>query len=572
MRTFILLFTFVITYYKALYGQINISEQPFISPVKIPLFFSGGFGELRPSHFHSGIDIRTQGRTGIPVVAIKDGYISRISVSSTGYGNALYMNHPDGTTSVYGHLERFNPELQEYTKEKQYDREHFHVDITPLSGSFRFKQGEVIAWSGNSGSSGGPHLHFEIRDTHSEQTTNPLFHNFGIKDNSAPKIIALQVYPLTNSSNVGTSHLPKRFDIVAVPGGYRLNGNLPISLFGKIGFGIQAEDYFNGVGLKCGIYSATLYCDGKEIFGFEMNKFSFDDTRYSNAQGDYESYLKYHHWIQRLYRLPGNHLSIYKNDNTGILNLDDGEKHQLEIVVADAFKNKSTLKFTTISKKVAPSLPNTKVTKHFLYNQNNEFRNNEIEVEIPHGALYDHLDFYWKSSPRAQGYYSELHQVCTKYTPLHKPYSLAIRCEGLPDDLKDKALIVTIDPVNGKKSALGGSYSGGWVKVKTYNLGNFAVAIDKIPPTITPLSIKEKRTLTNTAKIQFKINDNLSGIKYYRGEIDGKWVLFEYDAKSDLLTYVFDKKRMAMGKNHLLRLVVVDNQDNKAEYKAVFFK
>jgi len=183
------------------YSSINAQNIPvnnsFAGPLKPPYSFSGNFGELRPSHFHSGLDFRTQGQTGLPVMAVKDGYISRIGVSPAGYGNALYMNHPDGTTSVYGHLERFHPRLQEYIREKQYDRESFQQDIKLSTEEFHFKKGEVIAWSGNSGSSGGPHLHFEIRNTQSERACNPLFYILGIKDNSAPKITALYVYPLT---------------------------------------------------------------------------------------------------------------------------------------------------------------------------------------------------------------------------------------------------------------------------------------------------------------------------------------------------------------------------------------
>jgi len=209
MRVSLSSFVLVICSIFTLYAQNSHDNESFISPIKPPFFFAGDFGELRPSHFHSGLDFRTQGKTGLPVYAVKDGYISRIGISPTGYGNALYMNHSDGTTSVYGHLSKFHPQIQEYLTGKQYDRESFQINLTLSSDKFIFKKGEIIAWTGNSGSSGGPHLHFEIRDTRSERAFNPIFNHLGITDNSAPKIIALYCYPLSENSNVGQDRVKK---------------------------------------------------------------------------------------------------------------------------------------------------------------------------------------------------------------------------------------------------------------------------------------------------------------------------------------------------------------------------
>ena len=554
-------------------AQNNHDHVSFISPIKQPYFFAGDFGELRPSHFHSGLDFRTQGKTGMPVFAVKDGYISRIGISPSGYGNALYMNHPDGTTSVYGHLLKFHPKIQEYLKEKQYDHESFQINLTPSSEKFLFKKGDIIAWTGNSGSSGGPHLHFEIRDTKSERAFNPIFYHLGIKDNSAPKIIALYAYPLSENSNVGQDRVKKRFDAVTVPGGYRLKNNAPVQLHGKIGFGIQAEDYFNGTGLKCGIYSATLSCDGEEIFGFKMDNFSLSDARYANTQADYQEHLQSNRWIERLYKLPGNYLDIYfTSKNNGILDLDDGKGHDLEIVVSDAFKNKTVLKFRSVNKKSQQLYKSKPYTKEFFYDKENEFENAIIRIQIPKGALYENLKFDYKYAPKPLGCYSELHQVHNKFVPLHIPYTLSIKCSNVPNDLTDKILIVLVDPSRGKKTAVGGKYSKGWVTVETNLLGSFSVAVDNTPPIISPLSIKDKKSLTDPNKVQFHIADDLSGIKSYRGEIDGKWVLFEYDEKTGTLTYTFDKERMPFGRSHLLRLVVTDNKENRSEYKAIIYK
>ncbi len=573
MRTTLSILLLILCFLNGSYSQTKPENLSFMAPIKPPFFFAGDFGELRPSHFHSGLDFRTQGQTGQPVFAVKEGYIARIGISSTGYGNALYMNHPDGSTSVYGHLQRFFPAIQEYLKEKQYDRESFQMNLTLSPDQFYFKKGEIIAWSGNSGSSGGPHLHFEIRDTKTERVFNPLFYHLGITDNSPPRIIALNVYPLSENSIIGKDRNKKRFEVVPVKGGYRLKNNSAIELYGKIGFGIHAEDFFNGTGLKCGIYSAALFCDKKEVFGFKMDNFSFADSRYANAQADYEEHLQSSRWIERLYKLPGNLLDIYyPAQSNGILNLDDGKGHDFEIIVTDAFKNKAVLKFRSVSGKSLLPIKNKPFTKEFFYDRSNSFENEKIRIEIPKGALYDNLKFIWRTAPTPAGCYSELHQVHTKFVPIHVPYSVSIKCDGIPNDLKSKALIVTIDPLKGKRSAVGGEYSKDWVTVKTNLMGSFSVAVDQTPPVIVPLNIKEKKVLTDPEKVQFHITDNLSGIGSFRGEIDGNWILFEYDEKTGTLTYTFDKKRMVFGKSHLLRLVVTDNKENSSEYKTILYK
>ena len=554
--------------------QNTSQNSSFISPLKGPFSFAGGFGELRPSHFHSGLDFRTQGKIGLPVFAAKDGYISRIGISSTGYGNALYMNHSDGTTTVYGHLLKFNPKIREYTTEKQYDRESFQINLTPSSDQFCFKKGEIIGWTGNSGSSGGPHLHFEVRDTKSETALNPLLYNLGITDKSAPKIIALYIYPLDDESNVGNDNTKKRFETIATsPGKYRLKNKVPIELLGQVGFGIQAEDFFNGTGMKCGIYSATLFCDNKEVFGFKMDKIAFQDTRYANSQADFEEHLRSNRWIEHLFRQPGNILDLYyPKQSNGIMNFTDGQEHDFEVIVCDAFKNKSILRFKTTGKKSKVTLTRIPYTKVFLYDRPNNFENDKIRIEMPTGVLYDNLKFKWKTEPTPAGCYSEMHQVHNGFTPVNNPYTLSLKCQDLPDHLKDKALIVYFDPIKKKKTAVGGEYSRGWVTVKTNLLGNFSVTADQIPPTIISLSVKENKILADPQKVQFHISDDLSGIYTYRGEIDGKWVLFEYDEKSGTLTYHFDKTRMVFGKSHLLRLVVTDYKENSSEYKAIIYK
>ena len=562
-----LLFLFAIN----TYAIKNSGDNSIKSPLNPPYYFAGNFGELRPNHFHAGLDFRTQGKIGLPVYAVKDGYISKIGVSPTGYGNVLYMNHSDGTTTLYGHLLKFQTSIQDYVREKQYDKESFALTLNPSENQFRFKQGDIIAWSGNTGSSGGPHLHFEIRNSKSEIAENPLFYPMGITDKSAPKVIALYVYPLDKNSNIGKERTKKRLEAISVPGGYRLKNNAPLEVFGKIGFGVQAEDYFNGVGLKCGIYSAHLYCDKKEVFGFKMDQVAFEDTKYANSQGDLEEYMSASRRVERLYKQPGNKLDIYTLPNSsGVLNFDDGKSHDFELIVSDAFKNKATLHFKTKEKKsIAPVRPKPNL-KEFAYDKSNSFENDKIKIEIPKGALYDNLYFNYSATPKIAGCYSELHKVGSKTILTHIPYTLSISCEELPSDLKNKALIVAVDPAKGRKSAIGGEYSHGWVTAKANAMGTFSIAIDQTPPVITPVIAKGKKSINIPKLLQFHISDNLSGIKSYKGEIDGHWALFEYDEKIGLLTYTIDKTKVAAGKSHLLHLEVKDNKNNSSEYKTTF--
>lgn len=559
---------------QPLFAQKSVSVESFRCPLNLRFSFSGNFGELRPSHFHTGLDFRTQGRTGMPVYSAKDGYISRISVSPTGYGNVLYISHPDGLTTVYGHLERFAPDISEYVRERQYYTESFQVNLTLAPHEFDIKKGEVIAWSGNSGNSGGPHLHFEIRNTKSETALNPLFYISGIKDNSAPKINAVYIYPLSDKSYISRSHEKKRYKTILNQNHYQLENTQVIEAFGKIGFGIQAVDFYNGTGMRWGIYSATLFCDGKPVFGFKMDNLFFDKGRYANSQADYEEREISHRLVQRLYKQPGNELNIYKpNVNEGILNLDDGKEHNIVIVVSDAFKNKSSIKFKILSKKL--NLPSKKIPAsaiEFNYNVQNKFENDKIKMLIPKGALYDNLNFIYGNEAKPSGAYSELLSIHKKTIPVHKPYSLSIKVQGLPEGLENKALIVNLDKTNGQQYPVGGTYSNGWITATPDKFGTFTVMIDTISPSIFPLSIQKRKTLTENLKIRFKIDDDLSGIKSYRGEIDGKWVLFEYDAKTKIISYTFDKSRMAFGKQHQLSLIVIDNKDNQTEFKASFFK
>lgn len=559
--------------------QTKVIAQPanfsfnYISPIDTPLTLTGNFGELRSNHFHSGIDFSTNGNSGKLVYATADGYISRIKVSPSGYGKALYINHPDGTTSVYGHLKSFIPPISDFVKEIQYENESFSLDTIIRENMFVFKQGDIIAKSGNSGSSGGPHLHFEIRDTKSERPQNPLKYRFGIKDDMNPPIVSVYLYPLSENSHVNGKKDKFRDETSYYKGKYHLKNN-NTTVFGKVGIGIQALDYLNASWSKCGIYESKLIVNNDTIYSFSFDSFSFNQSRYLNAHTDYEERLKKGVWVHRLFRLPGNKLDIYNQTiNDGICDFLNDSIYNIEIVVSDVYKNVSKINFTLRGSEVnLPPVTDDFFSRIFIYTRENYFEADNLRLHIPANALYEDLIFTYDHDPNPGQFLSGIHHIHNKYTPVHRWFSLAIRPDSMPDNLKDKALIVSVNDKNGNKSSAGGSFKDGWVYTRIRNFGSFAVSVDTIPPKIKPLSINGGKILKEKDIIRFKITDNLSGIKDFRGEIDGSWVLFEYDAKSDMIYYYFDDDRIKNNKDHQLNLIVEDQKGNISEYSATFFR
>lgn len=567
MRKLLLLF--------ALFSWINTNAQKgyYTNPVKIPILLSGNFAELRNNHFHSGIDIKTQGVTGIPVHSAADGFVSRIVVSPTGYGKALYINHPNGTTTVYGHLKNFSKDIGKYVVENQYKKKSFKVDLQIPPEKFHVIKDEIIAKSGNSGSSGGPHLHFEIRDTKSEKPLNPLKYNFDVTDNTPPKILTLLIVPLSDTSHINYETKRRRYSIVFYDGKYHIKNNPVIPVSGDIGFAIETNDYLDGSWNKCGIYSLQLTVDDELFFSHQLDQFSFDETRYINSFIDYETYINLKKRFQKTWVDVGNKLSTYNFlKGNGSFKASGTGVHQIRIQLKDTYGNTSILEFKIEGKykkvKKAPEI----FVDEFKYNQTNWFKTNDIQLEIPEGALYKNLNFNYETMPVAQGYFSEIHLIHKNTVPLHKSIDIKIKTKNLPRELEPKVLLVNIDDKTRKFWAAGGNFEEGWITSKVKVFGHFAVKTDTIPPTIKPLSIKANNTLTESTRIRFKISDDLAGIEKIEGFLDGKWALFEYDAKKNLITHKFDKERFEFNKNHHLILTVSDYKGNQTIYEATFKK
>ncbi|MDX2002377.1 MAG: M23 family metallopeptidase [Chitinophagales bacterium] len=541
--------------------------QTYSPPIQLPILLSGTYGEMRAGHFHAGIDIRTNGIIGYPVLAVADGYVSRIKVSATGYGNALYINHPNGTTSVYGHLDSYNDTIRSFVKKQQYQKERFEVDEFPNASLLKVKKGDTIAYSGNSGSSGGPHLHFEIRNTQTEIPLNPALHGFKLKDNIAPDIRQLYIYALADSLTTS----PKSMEVPkpTKPGWYALKSPVLVNCQ-RIGIGLFTTDKMNGNSLSNDVYKIEMRVNDSLVYRFTADNIPFDMARYVQAHEDYAMDIATGRRIHRCWKLPGNLLNIYKTVNNGIIQLSKNKSTSISIKVWDQNLNVAQLSF-----KVAYD-PNSKAFKTvapsadpiFLFDKKNEFRTDELSLSLPAGALYDNVRFTYRSEQANDPeIYSSIHYIDEDTVPVHKYYKLGIKPLRLPQAFFPYAVIVLRNRDNSLKA-----YNSIWqdtlLTCQTRDFGTYYVMLDMQIPTIQPLS--NDNDYSDKDKIAFKISDALSGIEKYQGLIDGKWALFEYDAKNDLLYHTFEKN-LAPGE-HQLDLLVSDKVNNKATFSLQFKK
>lgn len=549
---------------------INLQAQypPMSMPVNIPIILNGNFGEIRANHFHSGIDIKTNGEIGISVFSVDDGFISRISVSPVGYGNAIYIDHPSGFTSVYGHLDCFSDTIAKWVRLQQYKERSFQINLFPDKKQFSVNKGQEIGKSGNSGSSSGPHLHFEIRKTEQEKPINPLFFDFDITDTTKPAVENLYVYPLSDSSHVMNKTQKQCYPLVFYGGSYRLKGIQSLDVWGQIGFGIDAIDYFDNNWSKCGIFQMEYWVDNQLINSFEIDEIDFNLTRYINSHIDYEVFKQNNKGIHKTFIEPGNKLEIYKQTyNSGIFEFKSKNRHKVQIIFYDAHMNASEIVFYVNPTKPIPHYAKNRDVL-FNFSTENRFETNDIKILLPLGSLYSDLNFEYKKGKAPNDTYSSLHRVHFPTTPLHLPIEIKIKAENIETGLESKAIIAIFDIKTGEYSSIGGTYNTGWVETQTRNFGDMCIVVDTIAPEIRPLSI-ENNKLTEPNRIRFRINDKLSGIKSYQGTIDDKWVLFEYDAKRSLLTYNFDD-RIKKDKKHKVELVVEDQKQNTSIYTATF--
>lgn len=534
-------------------------------PLDIPVLLSANYGELRANHFHSGIDIKTQGVTGKRVLAVDDGYVSRISVSPTGFGRALYVQHPDGTTTVYGHLERFIPSIETYVREQQYSKKSFKVELYPSKDKFPVSRGELIALSGNSGSSGGPHLHFEVRNRAQVPLNALIKGTVTVRDTIAPRAVKLYWVSLDYSGPVPVHSIRRN---VAVSGTgankYTISGGA-LKVSGEGYFAVEIAERKNGTDSYMAPASIKAAVDGKQYFGMNIDAIPFDMARFSNAV-TLPGANATRNGVFRLAVLPNNPLRIYGNTpNRGIIRLEDSDQHAVEIEITDDCGNISFLNFNIIRDETAVPPKAIQEGKQVLWSHRFTHSGEGLLVDIPAGSLYESIIFRTQTSPQPAYGYSPIYSVHDPYELVQKSFTVAIDAASLPENLRSKALIGRISP-EGRRSSAGGSWKAdsradaGVVETQTTVFGKFYIAVDTVAPRIVP-GFKDGENMASRKSLTITISDDFSGIDTYTATIDDKWAIFEYDPKTARLIHSFDDDRWSKGA-HTLKLEVADAKGN----------
>ena len=571
---FLLMLLFFFSLIKA---QNQFPADYFRPPLDIPMYLSGTFGELRSNHFHAGIDIKTQGVEGKKVYAAADGYVSRIKVSLWGYGNALYITHPNGLVSVYGHLQKFDEEIEQYVRKNQYKRKSFVIELFPDKELLKVKKGDVIALSGNTGGSMGPHLHFEIRDAGNQHPMNPLlFNSIKIKDHAKPRIIELAVYPVGEESVINDMADTLFVPVQGGSGKYGLKESL-IKVHGKVSFGLRAYDRMDETRNKNGIYREQLYIDSSLVFDVEMKELSFYTARYINSLVDYHYYQKKKRRLIRSELDTNNQLAIYRTVlENGVFDFEDTVPHKVQYLVKDAYGNSSVFTF-----EVQGYLPDTIIRKPVIIHKGDSLVNirfarkaeiylDGLRVSMPANALYRSQPVNFGVRVGNSKTYSDIYIVGNRFIPVQKYCEVSLKVKSpVSDSLSLKLYVAKIEK-DERGDYVGGKFKDGWMNFKTRTLGNYSVMIDTIPPTIKPLNVKSGKNVSNQKSLKFLISDKPTGIKKYSGFLNGKWILMEYNPKKGVITYHFDWL-MKKGKN-LFKLYVFDNRNNEAVYEAVIYK
>ena len=546
-----------------LQAQKTIDPNYFSNPLDIPMVLSGSFGELRNNHFHSGLDIKTQQRSGVPIYAPADGYVSRIKVGHYGYGKALYIKHPNGYSTVYAHLQKFETTIQDFVKQSQYKKERYEIELFPKESSLLVKKGDLIAYTGNSGSSGGPHLHYEIRDAYS-RPMNPMLFGLEIPDTKDPSVTSVLAYPMSDDATVNQSSEPVKLRLIKQKdGSYKTE---KISAYGKIGFGIATTDQQNGAYNKNGVYRIKTSYNGKPKIDIKFEKFSFDETRYLNRYIDYTYFKEHKIKIQKLFRQTNNPLSIItQEDDNGFVNVADGFSSNYNIEIKDYQGNLVHITIPVIGKKdslvVKKELPND--LQYIPSESSSTIQRGVFTVDFPKNALYQGSYLNIKTS----GDTLHLH---TDNIPVHKNISISMDISNYNTLDKNKLYIA-------RQAYKNTSYytttrrEKNILTAKTRILGSYTLFMDTIAPSIKAANFTDGKWISNNKTLKIKIEDSHSGISSYRATLNGRFILMEYNYKKDVLTYDFNDNIITDTKNNL-RLIVTDNVGNSTTFEAIFFR
>ena len=558
------LFCLFTAMFTALWGQAEYPKDTFRSPLNVPLILAGTFGELRSDHFHSGIDIKTQQRQGLPVFAIADGTVTRIKVSVWGYGKALYLAHPNGHTSVYAHLQKFSPEIEAYIKKVQYERQSYEVEVFPDFGELNVKKEDLIAYSGNTGGSSGPHLHFEIRNSISEKPTNPLLYGFDVRDATNPSLIELYAYPLSENAQVNQSQNKVKINFFRQSDGSYLADK--VHALGSIGFGVVTYDRQDLAANKNGVFSIVQTVNGKVYTDLDFETFSFRETRYINTLIDYPHYSKFHKRIQKCFKSKGNQLGIYNSTyNDGKIDVREGLTYNVRIEIADLEENTVKLTIPVLGKnqEILESNKRNSTDHYITANKPNNYKLGTTNVYFPANTFYE--DFYLNLEHQ-----SDTVMIHDNSVPAHRKFTVSFDVSKYRDEELKHMFIARLDK-KGKPNYMPTFKRGSQFTTKTRHLGTYTLAKDTIPPKIRPKNFKNKQWLTNYRYLSLHISDDLSGVESYEATLNGEWILMEYEPKKRTITYNFDDKILDQ-KQCELKVVVTDNVGNATTFNSSFYR
>lgn len=545
------------------YGYEDIPVDYFSSPLQIPLELSGTFGELRNNHFHAGLDLRTQQREGIPVYAAADGFVNRLRVAHFGYGKAIYIQHPNGYSTLYGHLQRFTGEIEKLARKTQYESESYEFQIYPTADLLQVKKGDLIGYTGNTGSSGGPHLHFEIRDR-SSRPMNPKLFGINVADTRKPLINSVFVYPIGNDSHVNQLKNQKQLRLTPQTDGNYISEK--ITAFGTLGFGLSAVDQQNGANNRNGVFSVKTLFNGETSIDIVFDKVSFDETRYINRFIDYKYFKEHKSKIKKLFIERNNPLSIFKSSkNNGFITVMDGLNSIYTIEVSDFNGNKVTISIPIegVYQEIDHKEPIDSLGYFVLAREGATIKEGKFTIYIPPKSLYDDIYLNIKADGNVLHFHND-------NIPIHTNVTISVDVSNYTEEDIDKVFI-------GKLNYKGIPYysntkrEGNILSTQVREFGKYGLAIDTVAPKITPYNFGNGKWISNNETLKIKIEDDLSGIKSYRATVNDKWILMEYEYKNNMLTHYFSDDVLKDTENNL-KLIVTDNAGNSSKFEATFYR
>jgi hypothetical protein len=542
-------------------------QNYFRSPLDIPLDLSANFGDLRSNHFHMGLDIRTQARENLHVYAVGDGYVSRIKIEKWGYGRAIYITHPNGYTTVYGHLNIFYKALEDYVRDKQYSNESWEQDITFSPNEFPVTKGQFIALSGNTGGSAGPHLHFEIRDTKTENCINPELFGYHIPDNLAPTVYGLYWYDRRYSTYLSG---PKSIPVKA--SGHEYSTLQKVVQVGSpiITLGVKTLDRRTNSPFRFGIYQAELWMDDSLLNAFQLNDFSYPDSRYINACTDYPVYMKTKSFIQHLSTLPGNLLNVFSDaGGTGNIILSDTSVHKIDILLKDVNNNSTSIHFLLQYKSALQQNVSSPANAKFLLPEHaDSIIGKNVKAYFNSAAFYDTVPFQLSENiPLAPNGVSSFVALHNYTIPVHDSFTVKLKpIPAFNFALKDK---VVMQLISGRhKEVAKGEWQGDWLSAKFNRLGFVQLLVDKTAPAIKQIGWTNATKFSTQKTLRLHCTDELDEVEDFSATLDGQWLLFA--KKNDDFIYTFDEY-CKPGK-HTLTVIVADKAGNTTEKEFTIIK